>query len=195
MNNIPIVLYIFWKQRQNWTRKSGWLLLVTLSFHKIDFFLKEVALPSKLAQQLIKERNRALSQNYVAIYRSPPLFVFASQFKWLFYKSVSLSVSLVALDCVQPALRKDLFTSKNASLHLRLWATTTEVSVFFQRSISPSVRGSVSSLHLGPGERQIRNKPFVQISWKNDFQKTREMEPSFSQLRIGEKNKRYTLNI
>ena len=117
ISNIPIVLYIFWKQRQNWTRKSGWLLLVTLCFHKIDFFLKEVALPSKLAQQLIKERNRALSQNYVAIYRSPPLFVFASQFKWLFYKSISLSVSLVALDCVQPALRKDLFTSKNASLH------------------------------------------------------------------------------
>ena len=174
MNNIPIVLYIFWKQRQNWTRKSGWLLLVTLCFHKIDFFLKEVALPSKLAQQLIKERNRALSQNYVAIYRSPPLFVFASQFKWLFYKSVSLSVSLVALDCVQPALRKDLFTSKNASLHLRLWATTTEVSVFFPK-VYQSISPRVCSLHLGPGERQIRNKPFVQISWKNDFQKTREI--------------------
>ena len=35
-------------------------------------------------------------------------------------KSVSLPVSLVALDCVQPAFGKDLFTSKNASLHLRL---------------------------------------------------------------------------
>ena len=150
MNNFPIVLYIFWKRRQNWRRKSILLLLVILSFHKIDFFLKEFALPSKLAQQLIKERNQALSQNYVAIYRSPPLFVFASQFKWLFYESVSLSVSLVALDCVQPALRKDLFTSKNASLHLRLWATTTEVSVFFQRSISPSVHRS-AQWNISPG--------------------------------------------
>ena len=44
MNNIPIVLYIFWKRRQNWTRKLKWFLLVKLIFQKIDFFLKEVAL-------------------------------------------------------------------------------------------------------------------------------------------------------
>ena len=64
-------------------------------------------------------------------------------------------------------------------------------------SLAPRIhrRTPSGTVHPGPGERQIRNKPFVQISRKNDFQKTREMEPSFSRLRIGEKNKRHTLNI